>query len=243
MSKRGSYVTLLRIVGLRYQERSGGGGGGIGGGVDRRARLAGNRYGPRPVRRRRRRRGSGDDDDAEKSRARGFYTGVTRVQGTYANAVRRRDARRRAAPQTFGVVTTRRFLRVRDAPTRYTVAILFGTRARAAAAAAAAVRLCTAGTDAARACTHTGSNVPPARGYRRAGSVARRAGAMDRADRLARSLELEKAYVHDTYQEMYHPAHKTKPWPKVTRFLHDLEPGSLVCDIGEPTDFHPVTRA
>lgn len=63
--------------------------------------------------------------------------------------------------------------------------------------------------------------------------VARRAGAMDRADRLARSLELEKAYVHDTYQEMYHPAHKTKPWPKVTRFLHDLEPGSLVCDIGE----------
>ncbi|XP_025423502.1 uncharacterized protein LOC112692895 isoform X4 [Sipha flava] len=55
---------------------------------------------------------------------------------------------------------------------------------------------------------------------------------MDRADRLARSLELEKAYVHDTYQEMYHPAHKTKPWPKVTQFLHDLEPGSLVCDIG-----------
>ncbi|XP_025423500.1 uncharacterized protein LOC112692895 isoform X2 [Sipha flava] len=64
------------------------------------------------------------------------------------------------------------------------------------------------------------------------GSVACRAGAMDRADRLARSLELEKAYVHDTYQEMYHPAHKTKPWPKVTQFLHDLEPGSLVCDIG-----------
>jgi len=57
---------------------------------------------------------------------------------------------------------------------------------------------------------------------------------MDRADRLARSLELEKAYVHDTYQEMYHPVHKTKPWPKVTQFLHDLEPGSLVCDIGEP---------
>lgn len=56
---------------------------------------------------------------------------------------------------------------------------------------------------------------------------------MDRADRLARSLELEKAYVHDTYQEMYQPAHKTKPWPKVTQFLHDLEPGSLVCDIGE----------
>ncbi|XP_008180540.1 uncharacterized protein LOC100168523 isoform X2 [Acyrthosiphon pisum] len=55
---------------------------------------------------------------------------------------------------------------------------------------------------------------------------------MDRADRLARSLELEKAYVHDTYQEMYQPAHKTKPWPKVTQFLHDLEPGSLVCDIG-----------
>lgn len=64
--------------------------------------------------------------------------------------------------------------------------------------------------------------------------MARRAGAMDRADRLARSLELEKAYVHDTYQEMYHPVHKTKPWPKVTQFLHDLEPGSLVCDIGEP---------
>ncbi|XP_050434695.1 uncharacterized protein LOC126841927 isoform X2 [Adelges cooleyi] len=56
---------------------------------------------------------------------------------------------------------------------------------------------------------------------------------MDRADRLARSLELEKVYVHDAYQEMYQPmAHKTKPWPKVTQFLHDLEPGSLVCDIG-----------
>lgn len=58
--------------------------------------------------------------------------------------------------------------------------------------------------------------------------------AMDRADRLARSLELEKAYVHDAYQEMYQPTtHKTKPWPKVTQFLHDLEPGSLVCDIGK----------
>lgn len=70
------------------------------------------------------------------------------------------------------------------------------------------------------------------RGCRR-GSVASRAGAMDRADRLARSLELEKAYVHDTYQEMYQPSQRTKPWPKVTQFLHDLEPGSLVCDIGE----------
>jgi hypothetical protein len=67
---------------------------------------------------------------------------------------------------------------------------------------------------------------------------------MDRADRLARSLELEKAYVHDTYQEMYHPAHKTKPWPKVTQFLHDLEPGSLVCDIGEYNTYTvlPVVR-
>lgn len=55
----------------------------------------------------------------------------------------------------------------------------------------------------------------------------------NRADRLARSLELEQAYVHDTYQEMHRHAHKTKPWPKVTQFLHDLEPGSLVCDIGE----------
>ena len=57
-----------------------------------------------------------------------------------------------------------------------------------------------------------------------------------RGEREARSLALEKAYVHDVYDQI--SAHFTTgcratPWPRVTEFLSDLEPGSLVVDVGK----------
>lgn len=56
-------------------------------------------------------------------------------------------------------------------------------------------------------------------------------------DRIARSVALEKTYVHDVYDHMsalQNPEHRnTAPWPKVKRFLNELEPGSIVCDVGK----------
>ncbi|XP_042905628.1 serine-rich adhesin for platelets [Parasteatoda tepidariorum] len=53
-------------------------------------------------------------------------------------------------------------------------------------------------------------------------------------ERQARSLALEKAYVHDVYDQI--ASHFTdtryRPWPRVKQFLLDLEPGSLVADVG-----------
>ena len=58
-------------------------------------------------------------------------------------------------------------------------------------------------------------------------------------DRIARSVALEKTYVHDVYDHMSalrFPEHRnTTPWPKVKKFINDLEPGSIVCDVGEWT--------
>lgn len=51
-------------------------------------------------------------------------------------------------------------------------------------------------------------------------------------ERIARSVALEQAYVHDVY-EQFCDNHVGKPWPKVQTFIEDLEPGSLVCDVGE----------
>ncbi|XP_065221780.1 mucin-4 isoform X2 [Planococcus citri] len=55
-------------------------------------------------------------------------------------------------------------------------------------------------------------------------------------DRIARSVALEKTYVHDVYDHMsalQYPEHRnTTPWPKVKKFLNELEPGSIVCDVG-----------
>lgn len=51
-------------------------------------------------------------------------------------------------------------------------------------------------------------------------------------ERVARSVALEKAYVHDVY-EQFSDGPRGRPWPKVNQFLADLEPGSLVCDVGE----------
>ena len=51
-------------------------------------------------------------------------------------------------------------------------------------------------------------------------------------ERVARSVALEQAYVHDVYEQFYDNP-RSKPWPKVQQFLQDLEPGSLVCDVGK----------
>lgn len=50
-------------------------------------------------------------------------------------------------------------------------------------------------------------------------------------ERVARSVALEQAYVHDVY-EKFSSNHIEKPWPKVQQFLENLEPGSVVCDVG-----------
>ncbi|VEN38105.1 unnamed protein product, partial [Callosobruchus maculatus] len=52
-------------------------------------------------------------------------------------------------------------------------------------------------------------------------------------ERWGRSVALEQAYVHDVYEQFADaegPA--SKPWPRVERFLEDLEPGSVICDVG-----------
>ncbi|KAJ1525768.1 hypothetical protein ONE63_008973 [Megalurothrips usitatus] len=52
----------------------------------------------------------------------------------------------------------------------------------------------------------------------------------------ARSVALETAYVHDVYEEISGASStncSSRAWPKVAQFLHDLEPGALVCDVGE----------
>ncbi|KAL3267018.1 hypothetical protein HHI36_011165 [Cryptolaemus montrouzieri] len=50
-------------------------------------------------------------------------------------------------------------------------------------------------------------------------------------ERVARSVALENAYVHDVYEQFYDNPH-SRPWPKVKTFLENLEPGSIVCDVG-----------
>ena len=56
-----------------------------------------------------------------------------------------------------------------------------------------------------------------------------------RRERDARSVALEKAYVHDAYEQIcrHCPPDAGRPWPKVTTFLEGLEPGSLVADVGQ----------
>lgn len=56
-------------------------------------------------------------------------------------------------------------------------------------------------------------------------------------ERVARSVALEKAYVHQVYQQISDTADplsdRGHAWPRVKQFLSELEPGSLVCDVGE----------
>ncbi|XP_047004831.1 serine/arginine repetitive matrix protein 2 [Schistocerca americana] len=57
-------------------------------------------------------------------------------------------------------------------------------------------------------------------------------------ERQARSVALERAYVHDVYEQISAATHlpgeapRGRAWPKVKQFLAELEPGSLVCDVG-----------
>ncbi|XP_031335525.1 uncharacterized protein LOC116165326 isoform X2 [Photinus pyralis] len=50
-------------------------------------------------------------------------------------------------------------------------------------------------------------------------------------DRVARSVALEQAYVHDVY-EQFSENPRSRPWPRVQQFLKDLEQGSIICDVG-----------
>ncbi|GIY57304.1 probable tRNA methyltransferase 9B, partial [Caerostris darwini] len=52
-------------------------------------------------------------------------------------------------------------------------------------------------------------------------------------ERQARSLALEKAYVHDVYDQIapHFTDTRYRPWPRVKQFILELEPGSLVADI------------
>jgi len=74
-------------------------------------------------------------------------------------------------------------------------------------------------------------------------------------EREARSVALEKAYVHDVYQQIASNFSSSdsryRVWPKVKQFLLDLEPASIVCDVGMnilcpnntfPTNLSPFTN-
>lgn len=54
-------------------------------------------------------------------------------------------------------------------------------------------------------------------------------------EREARSIAIEKAYVHDVYEQISQQLSDSRyrTWPKVKQFIQDLEPGSLVCDVGK----------
>jgi hypothetical protein len=60
-------------------------------------------------------------------------------------------------------------------------------------------------------------------------------GRSKQKEREARSLELEKAYVHEVYDQIsgHFSDARYRPWPRIKSFLLDLDPGSLVCDVGE----------
>jgi hypothetical protein len=51
-----------------------------------------------------------------------------------------------------------------------------------------------------------------------------------RSDTSGRSAALERAYVHDVYENCDEAAGQIRP--RVAQFLANLEPGSVVCDVG-----------
>lgn len=51
-------------------------------------------------------------------------------------------------------------------------------------------------------------------------------------EQTARSIALEQVYVHEVYEQCAEKTAQSRHWPKVYKFLEELEPGALVCDIG-----------
>lgn len=51
-----------------------------------------------------------------------------------------------------------------------------------------------------------------------------------RTDTNGRSAALERAYVHDVYENCEEPVGSVRP--KVSQFLAGLDAGSVVCDVG-----------
>jgi len=67
---------------------------------------------------------------------------------------------------------------------------------------------------------------------------------MAAVEREGRSVALETAYVHDVYDQISthcpscsaegaEGSNGARVWPRVRQFIQDLEPGSLVCDVGK----------
>ncbi|XP_011298189.1 uncharacterized protein fid [Fopius arisanus] len=51
-------------------------------------------------------------------------------------------------------------------------------------------------------------------------------------EQAARSMALEQAYVHEVYEQCAEKTAQSRHWPRIYKFLEELEPGALVCDIG-----------
>lgn len=51
-------------------------------------------------------------------------------------------------------------------------------------------------------------------------------------EQAARSVALEQAYVHEVYEQCAEKTAQSRHWPRIYKFLEELEPGALVCDIG-----------
>lgn len=58
----------------------------------------------------------------------------------------------------------------------------------------------------------------------------KQSGEKTRNDTGGRSAALERAYVHDVYENCEEPCGSIRP--KVAQFLAGLDPGSMVCDVG-----------
>lgn len=52
-------------------------------------------------------------------------------------------------------------------------------------------------------------------------------------EQTARSVALEQAYVHEVYEQCAEKTAQSRHWPRIYQFLEELEPGALVCDVGE----------
>lgn len=67
------------------------------------------------------------------------------------------------------------------------------------------------------------------------GGACAAADAEGAGESAARGAALERAYVHDVYEQAGDDGddNSRAPAPGVQAFLSELEPGSLVCDVGQ----------